>query len=72
MGKKITFIAFLLALLCLLPSGIYTLIYSAETLPIPLGMITIFGLPLFASLSFIGMIIWAISEIRRPGAPPGE
>lgn len=65
MGKKITFIGFLLALVCLIPAAFYTFTGEITHLPSTPATIIIVGFPLFALISFIGMIIWAFEEIRR-------
>ena len=65
MGKKITFIGFALALLSLVPAGVDTLWGKEEGIGITAGLIAVAGFPLFALVSFIGMILWAVAEIRR-------
>lgn len=66
MGKKLTFIGFLLALLCLLPYGIYQFFNDEDSLSLTLGMITLIGFPLFSLLSFVGMMLWLVAELRKP------
>jgi len=65
MGKKLTFTGFLLALMCLLPTGIYMLVAGEEQTPSIMAKVTLIGFPLFALVSFVGMITWAFSEIRN-------
>jgi hypothetical protein len=67
-GKRLTFIAFLLALLCLAPVGFYQLFGSGKGFPVELGLLAVVGFQVFALLSFIGMTLWAIGEIRREKA----
>lgn len=67
-GKRLTFIAFLLALLCLAPVGFYQLFGSDKNIPLELGLLAVVGFQVFALLSFIGMTLWAIGEIRREKA----
>ena len=64
MGKKLTFIGFILAVLSLLPYGLYHLVNNEDELSLALGMITLVGFPLFSLLCFFGMITWTVSEIR--------
>lgn len=72
MGKKITFIGFLLALLCLVPAGIDTLLGGDDAIGMIPGLIALAGFPLFALVSFIGMILWTVAEIRRGPSSPRD
>ena len=72
MGKKITFAGFLLALLSLVPAGLDTLFGSGEGVGLTPGMIALIGFPLFSLVSFIGMLVWTVAEIRRGPSPPGK
>ena len=59
-------ISFLLALLCLLPMGLYQLFGPENGNPVGLGLIMVLGFPFFSLLSVIGMLVWGYAEIRHP------
>lgn len=63
-GKRLMFIAFGLALLCLVPMALYQLFGPEDGNPIGLGLIMVIGFPLFSLLSFIGMVLWGIGIMR--------
>lgn len=67
MGKTLTFGGFVLALLCLVPAALFTLAGSGDTLPEAAGLVAILGFPLFAIVSFVGMILWTVAALRRGG-----
>lgn len=64
-GKRLTFIAFALALLSILPMGLYSLLGPEDGNPLGLGLLMLVGFPLFSLLSLAGMLLWAAGEIRR-------
>ena len=72
MGKKITFIGFVLALLCLVPAAVDTLFGADDAIGVTAALIALGGFPLFALVSFIGMILWAVAEIRRGPSSPRD
>ena len=65
MGKKMTFGGFVLALLSLIPAALFTLLGSGDALPAPAALTAVIGLPVGALISFAGMLIWAVVEIRH-------
>jgi hypothetical protein len=65
LGKRITATGFALAILCLLPMGLYSLFGPEDGNPIGLGLLMVVGFPLFSLVSVIGMAIWAVAELRQ-------
>lgn len=63
-GKRLMFIAFGLALLSLLPMGLYQLFGPEEGRAVAPGLIMLIGFPLFATFTFLGMVIWGIGIVR--------
>ncbi len=64
-GKRLTFIAFFLALLTLLPGGLDSLLGPDDGDALMLGLLVFVGFPFFSFLSLVGMLLWTWGEIRR-------
>lgn len=69
-GRRITFISFALAMLCLLPVTIYKGYGMENDQWTTLGLAGILGFLLFSSLSCIGMLVWMAGEFRKGGNKP--
>lgn len=63
-GKRLMFIAFGLALLCLVPMGLHQLFGPEDGKAVIPGLIMLIGFPLFATLTFLGMVIWGVGIVR--------
>ena len=65
LGRRLTFYGLLMALLCLLPMGLYSLFGPEDGNPLGLGLLMVIGFPLFSLVSFIGMLLWTFGEIKK-------
>jgi len=63
-GKRLTIISVIMLALCVAPIMLYAAFGPADGNPIGLGLLAVFGWPLFASLTVIGLILWVAGWIR--------
>jgi H+/gluconate symporter-like permease len=64
-GKQLAFIAMVLAILCVIPITVYNTLCPDDRAPEALAATMVLGTPVFAILSLVGLLIWALGEIRR-------
>ena len=64
-AKSAAFITMLLAILCIVPVSLYNHYSPNGPEPVFYGTLMVIGTPVFALLSLISLIVWAIGEIRK-------
>lgn len=67
-AKSAAFITMILAILCIVPVTLYNHYNPNGPEPIFYGTLMMIGTPVFALLSLISLLMWALGEIRKENA----
>lgn len=67
-AKTAAFITMFLAILCIVPVSLYNHYNPDGPEPVFYGSLMVIGTPVFALLSLISLLLWAIGEIRNESA----
>ena len=71
-GKRVTIVSAILMALCVAPIMLYAALGPEDGNPIGLGLLMVFGAPVFGGTTLIGVTIWAIAAARTTVRQPKE
>ena len=64
LGRRVTIVSAILAALCVAPIMLYAAFGPEDGNPVGLGLLMVFGSPVFGAATLIGAIIWLIAIAR--------